>query len=130
MPCPQLVQQLLYRDYGAASISSSIGEAIRAHARAQELAAELGFDSAPSSPVMSPMTPPLSDSEDEGASSVTSSPPARKRKHVHMGEPEVGSSGPAPKTQPQNHMAHESLTSSFFYYRAAPRLDYSRNKQT
>ncbi|KAK8024148.1 hypothetical protein PG993_012214 [Apiospora rasikravindrae] len=88
MPCPQLVQQLLYRDYGAASISSSIGEAIRAHARAQELATELGFESAPSSPVMSPMTPPLSDSEDEDYISVKSSPPARKKKHVHMPEQE------------------------------------------
>ncbi|KAK7972893.1 hypothetical protein PG996_007115 [Apiospora saccharicola] len=87
MPCPQLVHQLLYRDYGAASLNSSIGEAIRANARAQELAAELGFVSPPSSPVMSSMTPPMSDTEDEDAS-VTSSPPRRKRKHVHLPEAE------------------------------------------
>ncbi|KAK6856845.1 hypothetical protein PG995_007032 [Apiospora arundinis] len=93
MPCPQLVHQLLYRDYGAASISSAMGEAIRAHARAMELAEELGFESAPSSPVMSPMkspmVPALSDTEDEDASDASPSPP-RKKKRVHMPEPEVG----------------------------------------
>ncbi|KAK8099247.1 uncharacterized protein PG998_012488 [Apiospora kogelbergensis] len=112
MPCPQLVHQLLYRDYGAASISSAMGEAIRAHARAMELAEELGFDSAPSSPapsspamspMMGPTTPALSDIEDMDASDASPSPP-RKKKRVHMPEPEVGSSGPAPeKPNPQPH---------------------------